>query len=114
MRIYCAHSSGFDYHTEFYNLIKASPVFANHEFILPHAHGAEPVHSKTAIAEADFVLAEVSFPSTGLGIELGWAEAANTPIWAIHKADKSISTSIKLIAKEVIPYQSLDDVLKRL
>ncbi len=114
MKIYCAHSSAHDYLNEFYKPIQESDVFKKHEFIFPHTPGEKFSHSKPIIETCDLVLAEVSFPSIGLGIEMGWANAASIKIWAIHQQDKSISSSIKVVASQIHPYQSLDDILQHL
>jgi len=46
-------------------------LFKNHEIILPH--DKRNLISKDIIKKCNLFIAEVSFPSTGLGIELGWA-----------------------------------------
>lgn len=114
MLIYCVHSSAFNFTDEFYQPIRDSSAFQKHTFIFPHASGAEPIHSKTVIENCDLVLAEVSHPSTGMGIEIGWADAAGKPIWAIHRVGTSIPRSISLVATKIFSYASLDDVLDSL
>jgi hypothetical protein len=112
--IYCVHSSAFNFIDEFYKPIQNSASFKKHQFAFPHASGAEPIHSKSVIKACDLVLAEVSHVSTGMGIEIGWADAAGKPILAIHRNGTTISRSIKLVATEVFSYASLDDVMDRL
>jgi len=68
-----------------YRTIKESDLFGQHEFVFPHDGSLEASNSKEVIQEAELFIAEVSYPSIGLGIELGWAEMQNTPIVCIHK-----------------------------
>jgi hypothetical protein len=65
----------FDYQTLLYLPLR-SLALPNIAFIFPHETSALPEHSQQIILAADAVLAEVSYPSTGMGIELGWADAA--------------------------------------
>ena len=57
--------------------------------------------------KCDFVLAEVSFPATGQGIELGWADVAEIPIICISKKDHKIAGSLKVISDKFIEYTDL-------
>jgi nucleoside 2-deoxyribosyltransferase len=114
MKIYCAHSSLFDYQNEFYEPIKNSDSYILHEFILPHDKQLAPSNSKLVIQACDLFLAEVSFPSIGLGIEMGWAESFKKPIIAIHKKGSNVSSSIKFIARDIYEYESLDIFLQTL
>lgn len=76
IKIYVAHSRSFDFKKELYEPIRKNFLNNEHTFILPHEHSEEPFNSKDYLKdEADLVIAEVSEPSTGLGIELGWADA---------------------------------------
>lgn len=58
---------------ELYEPLWASSVNEQCEIFFPY-ESDETVNSKEKIKECDAVFAEVSFPATGLGIELGWAE----------------------------------------
>ena len=74
MKIYISHSTGFDYQKELYEPIKNSELYNSHEIIFPHDKSSEVSNSKEVIKGCDMVIAEVSYPSTGMGIELGWAD----------------------------------------
>lgn len=78
-------------------------MFSAHEIILPHETDVF-INSKDILKNVDLVIAEVSYPSTGMGIELGWAEAFGTRIIALHKRDTKLSSSIKAITKEIHSY----------
>ena len=94
MRIYVGHASSFDYLNELYLPLKKSLLWQQREFILPHEFSKEPCDSKKIICQCDLMLAEVSYPSTGLGIELGWANSNNIPILGIYKTGCKISSSL--------------------
>ena len=99
MKIYVCHSTAFDYINELYEPLKQD-LANSHNFILPHDSDSD-VHSKDLIGSSDLVLAEVSYPSTGQGIELGWADAAHKPIICIYRDGTKPSGAIQYIAKSI-------------
>jgi len=114
MKIYIGHSSNFDYKSELYNPIKESVLYSKHQFILPHDNSSEATNSKELIKTIDLVVAEVSYPSTGLGIELGWANYLNCPIICVYKKDSTISSSLKVLTNRFIEYSSAEELIKKL
>lgn len=105
MKLYLTHSSGYDYRTELYEPLKIA--FANeHEIFFPHETTSNGVKSKDIIATCDLVLAEVSFPSTGQGIELGWADAFNVPIICFYQTDSKVSSALRFISKSMAEYDT--------
>lgn len=110
-KIYFCHSSEFDYIKELYLPIKGSKLYKENEVILPH-DGVGRVNSKEIIKECDFIIAEVSYQSTGMGIELGWAESFGKEIICIYKAGQKYSKSLCHISKVFLPYKDSDDLLK--
>ncbi|MBU1075446.1 hypothetical protein KJ733_05265 [Patescibacteria group bacterium] len=114
MKIYIGHSSSFNYKKELYDPIKESSLFSKHEFILPHDNSSEATNSKELIKTIDLLIAEVSYPSTGLGIELGWANYLNCPIICIYKKDSAIPNSLKILTNRFIEYSSAEELIKKL
>jgi nucleoside 2-deoxyribosyltransferase len=119
MKIYIAHSRDFDYQNELYLPLKNSDIFSEYEFILPH-DGDNYKHDREFYKNVDLVIAEVSFPSTGLGIELGFLYDDNKPIYCIHKDNMKISSSINAITKNIYEYKNnekmliiINDIIKR-
>ena len=84
MKIYFAHSRSHDFQKEIYDPIRSSHVYKNHEIIFPHENGIS-INSKMTIELCDLLIAEVSFPSTGLGIEIGWANMLGKNIVCVSK-----------------------------
>jgi len=70
LEIYITHSRDFDYKTELYTPLRNSSLNSQHRFILPHETN-EFINSKEIIQRSNLVIAEVSYPATGVGIELG-------------------------------------------
>jgi hypothetical protein len=113
-QIYLAHSTKFDYLNNIYKPIINSELWQKYIFRLPHLKDVEPHDSKTLIFnECDILVAEVSLPSTGLGIELGWAECANKPIIALYKKGYQPSSSLLLVCKNIIEYIDSNDFIVR-
>lgn len=93
--------------TEPYQPIREFSKTTSHEFYFPHENSPEPHITKTIIQNSDLILAEVSHPSTGQGIELGWANIFEIPIIGIHKKSKPISSSLHLNLTQLYPYDDL-------
>lgn len=115
MKIYVAHSSSFDYQRELYDPILKSDLIKSHDIIFPHLDSAAPIFdSKPIIKDSDLFIAEVSYPSTGMGIEMGWAVAYQVPILALYKFDTRPSSSIKIVTNSIIPYETPNDLIQKI
>jgi len=116
MKIYIAHSSGYDFKSELYAPLENSGLWRNHQIILPHKDVPvdNPMNTKEMTASMDLVVAEVSFPSTGQGIELGWADYSNIPILCIYKKSSKFSSSLKVITNDFIEYHDATDMVNKL
>lgn len=113
MKIFVSHSSSINYQDELYVLIKESVLSDEHEFFLPH-EDKKLGDTKEIIKNSDLVLAEVSFPSIGQGIELGWANMLNIPIFCISKENTNISGSLKFITDKFFTYQNREDFIAKI
>lgn len=67
MQIYLAHPTCYNYYDELYGLLQELGL----PIIFPHLTNQQAVNSKELIAQSELLIAEVSYPSTGAGIELG-------------------------------------------
>lgn len=112
MIIYVTHSTNFDFHTELYAPL-GTISGDEYTFILPHKDGTF-INSKTIIPTCDLVLAEISHPSTGQGIELGWANTEGLPIVCIHKVGAKISSSLVVVSDRFIEYSSSKEMIEKL
>lgn len=113
MQIYLGHSRGFDYQTELYQPIKGSPELSSLNIVLPH-DGKISYNSPDFYRNLDLFIAEVSYPATGLGIELGWAYDAGVPIVCISKADAKVSSSLSVLTNEFYQYHDSVELIKLL
>jgi hypothetical protein len=113
MKIYVSHSKDFDYLNQLYKPIRESDLNTEHEFFLPHENGRS-VNTKEIIKESDLILAEVSFPSIGQGIEVGWAEILNVPILCMYKETVKFSGSLKHVTNKFISYTNEEDFITKL
>lgn len=114
MKIYLSHSSNYDYETELYVPLKSSKIVRSHEVLFPHDKENTNQNSKNWIEVADLIIAEVSRPSTGQGIELGWADAVGKQILCLYKTGAKVSESLKFIAQDFIEYSNDTDMLTKL
>ncbi len=72
------------------------------------------VNTKEIIKNSDLIIAEVSFPATGQGIEIGWADIFGVPILCVSKEGQKISGSLKYITDKFITYSDSQDFITKL
>lgn len=83
-----------------------------HTFILPHENTDKFFNSKDFLKnDCDLVVAEVSYPTTGSGIELGWADIFNIPILCLYRQGSKPSKSLKAITKNIIEYKNKQELI---
>lgn len=105
MKIYVGHSSSIDFREKLYRPLKESSLTEEHDFVFPHEDSDELFDSKSFLREeADLFIAEVSEASTGLGIELGWADVFDVPVLCIHREGSEVSSSLQVLNGEVKSY----------
>ncbi|MBR9704697.1 hypothetical protein GOV12_04750 [Candidatus Pacearchaeota archaeon] len=114
MKIYISHSKNSNFKDELYSPLRKSKLNEEHVLIFPHQKSDTPYNSKENTKTFDLVIAEVSNPSLGVGIELGWADSKNIPIIAVFKKGSIISDSIKVITTLIIEYSDSKDLISKL
>jgi hypothetical protein len=114
LKIYVTHAASFDYKNQLYFVLQKSELNKKCKLIFPHSKGGKISSSKSVILKSDLIIAEVSYPSTGQGIELGWAHAAKIPIICIYKKGSRISSSLKIITKNLLDYESPEEMVNKL
>ena len=112
MKIYVSHASSFDYRAELYAPLQAH--LTEHELFLPHEKTNDAIDTKEALKNSDLIVAEVSYTSTGQGIELGWANDADVPIVCIHRHNTKPSSALKIVSNKFISYSSDNDLIEKL
>lgn len=111
---FVSHPSGGMQHTPtFFNAInRFSELQSGVEIVFPHDVESEVQMTKDELAQVDLVLVEVSIPSTGSGIEMGWANAAGKKVVAFHQGGSAPSPAIKFVASEIQVYVTEDHILE--
>lgn len=114
MKIYVAHARSFAFKTKLYKPIKNSLLSKKHTFIFPHG-GGKSISSKVFFKRGcDLIVAEVSHPATGVGIELGWADMLRIPIICIYKKGSRISNSLKNVTTTFLEYSDETELITKL
>jgi len=85
-----------------------------YDIFYPHDAHPEGVNTKDVIARSQLVLAEVSHPSTGQGIELGWADTSNVPIICFYRKGSAISGALRFVTQDFFEYTTTDDMIEQL
>lgn len=114
MRIYISHSREFDFENELYKPLHESELPSIHTFIFPHEENLSGINAKELFyrKECDLIIAEVSYPSTGQGIELGWADMYELPIICLYKEGAKASESLHFVSKRFLMYTSQQNMLE--
>ena len=66
------------------------------------------------IDESDFLIAELTTKSIGVGIEMGYAFANNKPVFYLYKQDAEYSTTAAGTAKHIIKYIDEVDLIEKI
>lgn len=116
MRIYVSHKRLSNFEKDLYEPLKNSEIAKGNQLILPHDNNPQSFNVKDLFknGEVDVVIAEVSYPATGQGIELAWAEEFGIPIICVYKSGADISGSLKFITDKFIEYSDMNDLTKQL
>lgn len=114
MKIYISHAGNYDYRTELYKPLKESKLYKDHQIFLPHESQNTDVNLKDIIGEVDLIVAEVSRPSTGQGIELGRADSAHVPVVCFYKSGAKPSSSLRFVTEELFSYATAADLVSKL
>ncbi len=112
MKVFISHSNHFDFKNQLYLPLRKSQLNSRHQIFLPEEDGK--INTKETIKNSDLLVAEVSLPSIGLGVEIGWADSFNIPIVCIYKDGKSFSSSLKFLTNKFISYKNEDDMIVKL
>ncbi|MBP6859604.1 MAG: hypothetical protein KBC69_03230 [Candidatus Magasanikbacteria bacterium] len=113
MKILVTHSSDFDFRNKLYKPLRDSTINSKYEFRLPQETEKEKL-TKDIVKECVAVIAECSLPSTGQGIELGWADAFNIPIICIHEKGSKISNALHYVSNTFIEYNNEVEMIEKL
>lgn len=113
MKIYVGHLRKYDYMNELYLPILNSELGKREEFILPHLT-EESFNSQEVIENSDLFIAELTYPSTGLGIEIGRAEIKGKRILCICNENSKLPSSLKYVNVDTLYYKDSEDMVKKL
>ena len=113
MKLYLSHSSGYDYTSELYEPLKNS-LAKEHDIFFPHDTDSNGVNSKDVIPNCGLMLAEVSYPSTGQGIEIGWADANKVPIICFYRSGAKPSSAIQFTSDHIFEYSTSEEMITKI
>lgn len=115
MNIYVGHPSSIGFKEQLYQPLRNSKLDGEHNIVLPHEDSDEPFNSKEFLKnDCDIFIAEVSEASTGLGIELGWADLYDVPVICIHRESSDPSSSLSAVTDIIVSYEGDKELVKSL
>jgi hypothetical protein len=106
MKIYVSHSRNFDFKAELYQPLRS---IGGIEWVFPHEASEQgyPVLELIQSGTLNSIIAEVSYPSTGQGIELGWAYLEGIPIIGLYRTGMTLPASLRAISEDFFEYNGL-------
>lgn len=115
MVIQFGHVRNYDYEKELYEPIRKSHLWEEHEIILPYdQNNASWVNSKETLKKVDIFFTEVSYPSTGLWIEIWFASMYWTKIVCFYKKWAKIAWSLKYVCDDFFEYENAEDMIQQI
>lgn len=111
MKIYIAHSKSLDYIEKLYKPIREDVELEKYEILLPHEKTSASNNSREFYKDLSVMIAEVSYPATGMGIELGWAYDDGVPLYCLYQKGSKIGGSLKVICSHFMEYSSTEELL---
>lgn len=112
MKIYVGHSGKkSSYKKELYEPLRNSSLSKQHNLTFPYEFEEKPFNSKEFLRSCDLMIAEVSHPSTGLGMELGWASIYGVPIVCVYKRGSKLSRSLKVLTDKFVEYSGSEELI---
>jgi hypothetical protein len=112
MKIYVGHSKDLDYINNLYIPVREVEKEGKDNYYLPHEDSPDSSNKKEFYSDIDLFIAEVSYPSTGLGIELGMAYLYEIPIVCISKTGSKVSSSLKFVTDKFYEYKDNEELKK--
>lgn len=91
--------------------IRQDPELLEYNIILPHEPGCNNQNTREFYRSLDLIIAEVSYPGTGLGIELGWGFDDGIPIACIYKKEAKISGSLIAVSDRFYQYSTPKELI---
>jgi hypothetical protein len=113
MNIYISHSTHYDFKRKLYKPIKESGITQEFDVIFPHEDSEEIFDIRGALerGEIDLIIADITYPSTGQGIELAWAHSYGVPIECIFLVDSYVSPTLQLLTNKQFDYETEEDMI---
>ena len=95
------------------NVVMARDVEKYGKAVLPEGTKLMPDYAFPTMKKCDMLIVEFSEKGVGLGIGAGYAYAIGLPIYVIAKTGSDISLTMSNLAKEVIFYDSVDELTEK-
>jgi len=114
MKIYVAHSRGFDFEKELYEPIRKSYLNNKHTFIFPHENNNNSNSKDFLKNECKLMIAEVSYSATNLGMDLSWANFFKVPIKGIYHKGVEVPVEFRYVSQTLLEYTNSKDLISKI
>jgi hypothetical protein len=116
MTVFIIHSTEFDYQKEVYDPIRKSKLGKDYTILLPFETENMPYEIKQFFksGKCDVLIAECSYPSIGIGLEIGWANMSGIKIVCINKKGSLASAALKMVSDYFLEYKDKKDMINQI
>jgi len=122
LKIFIAAPYTYNYDTMFVNKLREMVRKTGHEPLVPHDFATDdPERIKEEIEfdfslvdESDAIIADTTIPSHGVGMEILYAHQKGKKVILIHKNGNRLSHMALFHADQIIHYDSLEELEKKL
>ena len=111
MKIFFSHSSSFDYKNQLYLPIKNYFKDSEFNFFFPEE---QKINTKEITKNSDLFFCELSYQSTGVAIETGWADAYSKPIFCFYKNGTTVPTAYNYLTDNFYNYSTTQELLEKI
>jgi len=97
-------------HTELYDLLMKSKTLSLCTFV----YKKDINNEKELLKNCDVMIADISYPTIPLGIELGWADIYDVDIICVCVKGTAISSHLTRMSKDILTYTDSTDMVEKL
>ncbi|GAB6440770.1 hypothetical protein bcgnr5369_02790 [Bacillus cereus] len=108
MKVYVGHQNVTN--EGLHNVILNSEILKKHQFIFSE----NVTNEKECLKKCEVMIADVSYPTIPLGIEMGWADNYKIDIICVCVKGTAISSHLTRMSKEILIYTEIVDLVEKL
>ena len=111
MLVHFSHSNHYNYGKYFYPKVEESELTTTHTLSFSNEDIYSPYEIRKLIAECDILIADISYFSIGLSMEIGYAKRNQKPIFYVYKDKTTGPIFVKTEGAAEYAYDTFDELV---